>query len=212
MNFPEINSYRKDSNLLKWILGATLLLSISFNFYSEYERLEFQKNFPKKVIVYDCNHQAYVATFKELSPEERKAQYKRAAENFFQLFFQVESGTFQERINASLELAGESAERYYTRYYQEKNIEQRIMEENYKLFLTVKKNEIDLSKTPISGNIECEWTFVRSSGSSVVRNMKASYTVSDVGVTYKNPFGVKIEFDVYDDSRLSAGDAEDFDN
>lgn len=212
MKFPEINSYRKDSNLLKWILGVVLLMSVSFNFYSEHQRLEFQKNFPRKVIVYDCNHQAYVATFKELSPVEREAQYKRHTENFFELFFEVESGTFQERINAALELAGPSGERYYNRYYQEKQIEQRIMEDNYKLFLTVTKNELDLSKSPITGNIECEWTFTRPSGSTIVRNLKAYYTVDDVGVTYKNPFGVKVNIDIYDDSRISSGASEDFQN
>ncbi len=209
MKINEINSYRKDSNLLKWGFLVLLGISVLGNVFMYQQNLDFMKSVGNKRIVVDKENNTWVATFKELTPEERKAQYARHVEMWSELMWQHRDPlSYDKHVDVALNLGGESIETAYKYYYIDKGIERRLKENNWSTDVQlVSPIQVHTETTPVSGIANYHWTLYDSKGEKIwTRNMNFKFTIRDVSVTYDNPLGGFMEIDVFDDSKVGTND------
>ena len=209
MKVNEINSYRKDSNLLKWILAVMLFLSIGGNVFMYQQNIEFLKSIGNKRIVVDKENNTWVATYRELSTEERKAQYAKHVVLWSDLMWQHKDAvSMDQHLDAALDLGGESIEKAYNYYYVEKGIERLVKENNWRTEVKLMSPpEVNMTTTPVEGVAKFHWTLFDSKGGEIwTRNMNFKFTLRDVAVTYGNPLGAFLEINVFDDSKVGSDD------
>lgn len=201
MKLDSLQSYKKDSNMTKWLFIAVLLVTIGANVYFHKVLID-QKD---KVVVVDQNNDVLFATNRSLTDEEIRYKIVDHVSDFYRLFFEFGNevtgdNSWEVRTKKALGLIDDSGYRIFNKY-KEDRLYQTVVENLFEMEIQIKEINIDLYAIPITGEIIAVNTLKRPGGEKK-RYMNATFEINlNVGMESDNPHGYRIEnFDIYDNS------------
>lgn len=202
MKLDDLSNYSKDLNRTKLVYGLITLFALAIVPIIYFINVQKMAELTSHPIVVDAENRQYLAGRRALTADERKEQYIKQAKEFWYLSWNLDKGTYEKNINSALEIAGQSAEDLYNVYFIEKGFERLIKENNFRSVNEILDCQVDADTIPHIGYIKSRWTIIRPTGQEV-RNLHATFTVRDVGISHTNPLGVEIDdLDIFDNTRV----------
>lgn len=204
MQIDKINSYQKDLVVMRIILLILIVgffVVTGFMYYSNIQFLEKKSN---TVILIDQDNNSLLATEVEMTRLQRESQLQNHVEDFYELFFEFDAETFNQRIESSLRLIGEDGGKLFADYYTVSEFERNIKENNWKLYVEVEKVDIDMSIYPYKGSAIARQT-IETKQYRRTRNLYSTFYLRNAEVSYNNPVGALIEkFKLYNNEVISS--------